>query len=126
MSSSASRIRSRSSRVRSAGDVVGGIIESTSKQKSKGVVGTVVGVVIALFGASGVFGQLQDALNTIWGVKAKPGLGIMGFLKARFVSFGMVGGVCFLLLVSHDGVLGDHWVQQKSEFGAAGRRGDLR
>lgn len=84
----------------SAGDVVGGIIESTSKEKSKGVVGTVVGVAIALFGASGVFGQLQDALNTIWGVKPKPGLGIMGFLKARFVSFGMVGGVCFLLLVS--------------------------
>lgn len=84
----------------SAGDVVGGIIESNAKQPGKGVVGTVVGVVLALFGASGVFGQLQDALNTIWGVKPKPGLGIMGFLKVRFISFGMVGGVCFLLLVS--------------------------
>ncbi|HMG06011.1 MAG TPA: YihY/virulence factor BrkB family protein, partial [Chthoniobacterales bacterium] len=40
------------------------------------------------------------SLNTIWGVKAKPGLGIWGFLRARFVSFGMLGGVFFLLLVS--------------------------
>ena len=45
-------------------------------------------------------GQLQDALNTIWGVKAKPGGGIWGFLRSRFLSFAMVGGVCFLLLVS--------------------------
>src|SRR5205823_7728990 len=61
---------------------------------------TVIGVVLALFGASGVFGQLQDALNTVWGVKAKPGGGIWGFLRSRFLSFAMVGGVCFLLLVS--------------------------
>ena len=84
----------------SAADVVGQIIDSVSKQKSKGIIGTVIAVVVALFGASGVFGQLQDALNTIWGVKAKPGQGISGYLKARFVSFGMVGGVCFMLLVS--------------------------
>ena len=84
----------------SAGQVVSDIIETNSKQKKSGIIGTVVAIVIALFGASGVFGQLQDALNTIWGVKAKPGLGIMGFVKARFLSFGMVGGVCFLLLAS--------------------------
>ncbi len=84
----------------SAGDVVDQIVDSTSKQKKSGIIGTVVAVVVALFGASGVFGQLQDSLNTIWGVKAKPGLGISGYLKARFVSFAMVGGVCFMLLVS--------------------------
>jgi membrane protein len=61
---------------------------------------TVMGIILAFFGASGVFGQLQDALNTIWGVKAKPGRGIWGFLRARFLSFTMVAGVCFLLLVS--------------------------
>jgi hypothetical protein len=38
----------------------------------------VIGVALALFGASGVFGQLQDALNTIWGIKPKPGSGIWG------------------------------------------------
>ena len=84
----------------SAGDVVDQIIDATSKQKKSGIIGTVIAVVVALFGASGVFGQLQDSLNTIWGVKAKPGLGIGGYLKARFVSFAMVGGVCFMLLVS--------------------------
>ena len=84
----------------SAGDVVDQIITSTAKNKKSGIIGTVVAVVIALFGASGVFGQLQDSLNTIWGVKAKPGQGIMGYVKARFISFGMVGGVCFMLLVS--------------------------
>ena len=61
---------------------------------------TIIGIALALFGASGVFGQLQDALNTIWGIKAKPGRGIWGFLRARFVSFAMVAGICFLLLVS--------------------------
>jgi membrane protein len=84
----------------SSADVVGDIVETTAKKKQNGVLATIAGVVIALFGASGVFGQLQDSLNTIWGVKAKPGLGIMGYLQARFISFAMVGGVCFMLLVS--------------------------
>ncbi len=85
---------------KSSGDVVGDIVKNNADKPKSGVIGTVIGVVVALFAASGVFGQLQDSLNTIWGVKAKPGLGIMGYLKARFVSFAMVGGVCFLLLVS--------------------------
>jgi membrane protein len=69
-------------------------------QPNKSILATIIGVLLALFGASGVFGQLQDALNTVWGVKAKPGGGIWGFLRSRFLSFAMVGGVCFLLLVS--------------------------
>src|SRR5204862_1793232 len=69
-------------------------------QPGKSTLATIIGIALALFGASGVFGQLQDALNTIWGVKAKPGLGILGFLRTRFLSFAMVAGVCFLLLVS--------------------------
>jgi membrane protein len=84
---------------KSAVDVVQNIAQ-TAAQPSKGLLATIIGVLLALFGASGVFGQLQDALNTIWGVKAKPGLGIWGFLRLRFLSFAMVGGVCFLLLVS--------------------------
>jgi membrane protein len=64
------------------------------------LIATIIGVALALFGASGVFGQLQDALNTIWGVKAKPSRDIWGFLRVRFLSFAMVGGICFLLLVS--------------------------
>jgi membrane protein len=75
-------------------------IAKTAAEPGKSAIATLIGVALALFGASGVFGQLQDALNTIWGVKAKPNQGIWGFLRARFVSFAMVGGVCFLLLVS--------------------------
>ena len=80
-------------------EVIKNIANNAAKPAS-GIVSTVVGVVIALFGASGVFGQLQDALNTVWSVKPKPGGGIWGFIRARFLSFAMVGGVCFLLLVS--------------------------
>src|SRR5437764_11924282 len=75
-------------------------IAQKAAQPGKSTLATIVGVALALFGASGVFGQLQDALNTIWGVKAKPGRGIWGFLRSRFLSFGMVAGVCFLLLAS--------------------------
>jgi membrane protein len=75
-------------------------IANNSAQRAPGILATGFGIVIALFGASGIFGQLQDALNTIWRVKPKPGQGIWGFLRARFLSFAMVAGVCFLLLVS--------------------------
>src|SRR5213080_5001844 len=84
---------------KSAVEMVRNIAQKAS-QPNKGVLATVIGVLLALFGASGVFGQLQDALNTIWGVKTKPGVGIMGFIRSRFLSFAMVAGVCFLLLVS--------------------------
>ena len=79
--------------------VIQEIATSAAKPKAA-ILATVIGILIALFGASGMFGQLQDALNTIWRVKPKPGKGIWGFVRARFLSFAMVGGVCFLLLVS--------------------------
>ena len=83
----------------SAIDVVENIAQKAS-HPNKGLLATIIGILLALFGASGVFGQLQNALNTIWGVKAKPGAGIGGFIRSRFLSFAMVAGVCFLLLVS--------------------------
>jgi membrane protein len=83
----------------SAVQVVQSIAEKAS-EPGKSTIATIIGVALAIFGASCVFGQLQDALNTIWGVKAKPGGGIWGFLRSRFLSFAMVAGVCFLLLVS--------------------------
>jgi membrane protein len=61
---------------------------------------SLAGVALLLVGAGGFFGQLQDALNTVWGVKPKPGRGWLGILKDRFLSFSMVLGVGFLLLVS--------------------------
>jgi len=78
------------------------VVQNIARQSSqgKGPIAMIVGIALALFGASGVFGQLQDALNTIWEVKPKPGGGILGFIRTRFLSFALVAGVCFLLLVS--------------------------
>jgi membrane protein len=75
-------------------------IAANASKPHAGFIATAIGIALALSGASGVFGQLQDALNTIWSVKPKPGGGIKGFIRTRFLSFAMVGGVCFLLLAS--------------------------
>lgn len=75
------------------------MVKSAAKPKS-GTIATVVGIVTLLFGAAGVFGQLKDALNTIWNVEPEKKGGILIMLKARFLSFAMVFGTGFLLLVS--------------------------
>lgn len=66
----------------------------------KTALGGAIGIALALFGATGVFGQLQNALNVIWGVKAKPHAGVWGFIRTRFLSFALLAGIAFLLLVS--------------------------
>ena len=70
-----------------------------SRQESEGIIATVVGFVTLIVGATGTFIELQDSLNTIWGVQPKPGRGIMGMLRDRLLSFAMVVGVGFLMLV---------------------------
>jgi membrane protein len=62
--------------------------------------GSIVSIVVLLLGASGVFGELQDALNAIWEVEPRPGRGIWGLIKDRVFSFSLVLSVAFLLLVS--------------------------
>jgi membrane protein len=79
---------------------VQGIIQSARSQPKAGIISSVIGIVALLFGAGGVVGQLQTSLNTIWGVTTKPGQGIWGFVRQRFISFAMVLGIGFLLLVS--------------------------
>ena len=64
------------------------------------LVATGLGAITLLFGLWGVFGELQDALNTIWGVTTRPWRGVIGAMKERFWSFTMVVGIGFLLLVS--------------------------
>ena len=71
-----------------------------AKSPSSGIAGSILGVVVLLLGASGVFVELQGALNTIWEVKPKPGRGVAGILRDRFFSFAMVLAVAFLLMVS--------------------------
>lgn len=60
---------------------------------------TTIGIIILLVGASGVFSEIQDSLNMIWGIKAKPKRGFIKFIKNRVMSFSMIGSVGFLLLV---------------------------
>ncbi len=61
---------------------------------------SLLGGVVLLVAAGGVFGQLKDALDTIWKTKSRPGGGVMKFFKDRFLSFAMVLGIGFLLLIS--------------------------
>ena len=72
----------------------------SSQKKGTGLITALVGLVALLFGAAGVFGQLQDSLNTIWEVKPRPNAGIWTIVRNRFLSFSMVLGIGFLLLVS--------------------------
>ena len=61
---------------------------------------TLAGVATMLFAATGAFTELKDALDTIWEVQPKPGLGIVTLIKQRFLSFAMVLVIGFLMLVS--------------------------
>jgi membrane protein len=75
------------------------MVEGAAKPRS-GLLATVVGLGILLFGATGVFGELQSSMNAIWDVPPRPGAGVVDFLRRRFVSLSMVFGVAFLLMVS--------------------------
>ena len=59
-----------------------------------------LGVVLLLIGATTVFGELQDDLDRIWHAPAREGSGLWNLLRARILSFGMILGIAFLLLVS--------------------------
>jgi membrane protein len=74
-----------------------GLVASANKPTA-GIVSTVIGIVTLLLGATGVFGQLQDALNTVWEVEPKPGRGIRAMVLDRGLTFLMVLGVAVVLL----------------------------
>ncbi len=78
---------------------ISGMLQAAEKPH-EGMIASVLAVVTLLFGATGVFVQLQDALNTIWEVKPKPGRGVMGFVRQRVLSLALVFAIGFLLLVS--------------------------
>ncbi len=63
-------------------------------------VAAVVGVITLLIGATTVFAEIQDSVNMIWGLKRKPSAGWKVLVKTRLLSFGVIGSLGFLLLVS--------------------------
>lgn len=82
------------------GRAIQAMIES-SRKPAAGIIGSVVGVLTLAIGASGVFAELQDSLNTIWKVQPKTkGSGVMKMIRDRFLSFTMVLTIGFLLLIS--------------------------
>jgi len=81
------------------GDAIQALISAANRPKT-GAWATVIAVVTLFVGATGVFVQLQDALNSIWGVRRAPGRGLRNFIKDRLLSFALIVGIGFLLLVS--------------------------
>jgi membrane protein len=65
-----------------------------------GLAAAVISIITLILGATGMFGQLQDAMNTIWGVAPKPRRILTDLLRTRLLSFSMMLAICFLLLVS--------------------------
>ncbi len=71
-----------------------------ASDKTAGIVATVFSIVLLVLGSVGVFVELQESLNIIWGIEPKPGRGVWGFIKTRLVSFSMVAATGFLLMIS--------------------------
>jgi membrane protein len=84
---------------RSGAEVIETAIQNAN-QPATGSIASIISIGALLFGAIGVFAQLQDALNTIWEVQPKPGRPVKGFVRRNVLSFTMVLGIGFLLLVS--------------------------
>lgn len=66
----------------------------------KGKVAAIIGVITLLVGATTIFAEIQDSVNTIWGLKVKPNAGWFKLVITRLVSFGVIASLGFLLLVS--------------------------
>lgn len=75
------------------------VIKNVKLSKDNGFA-TTLSIIVLIIGASGVFVEIQDSINFIWGIKPKPKRGLIKFLYNRLMSFSMIGAVGFLLLAS--------------------------
>src|SRR5215210_3954162 len=75
------------------------VIKNASLSNKGGVAAT-IGVITLLIGATSVFGEIQDSMNGIWGLKPRPKTGWLQLIKNRLLSFGVIGSLGFILLVS--------------------------
>lgn len=84
-----------------ASKAIEAVLISAGSKPAEGVLSTLIGVAVLLVGATTVFGELQDALDRIWRapVRDRSG-GLLGLLRTRLLSFGMILGIAFLLMVS--------------------------
>lgn len=70
------------------------------EQSQESSSGAIFGIVILIIGATGVFTEIQDSINYIWSIKAKPKRGYLRLLFNRFISFSLIIGFGFILMVS--------------------------
>lgn len=82
-----------------SGKAIEAMLQSAHKP-APGLIASIIGVITLLLGAAGVFTEIEDALNTIWDTESATKPGIWNLVKSRFMSFGMVLIIGFLLLVS--------------------------
>jgi membrane protein len=82
-----------------SGDAIREVGRNASNEEG-GLLATITGFILLLIGAGAVVGQLQTSLNTLWGVKARTDRGWWAIIRARFLSYAMLLGIGFLLLVS--------------------------
>lgn len=79
--------------------IVEGLITSASEAENS-VLATVISSVLLVFGASGLFSQLQRTLNMVWGLRPAPETGVLNTIRKRALAFGMVLVVGLLMLLS--------------------------
>jgi membrane protein len=70
------------------------------QKADKSVTGAIVGFIVLVIGATGVFTEIQSSINYIWSIRAKPKKGWLKFLKNRLLSFSLVVSISFILLVA--------------------------
>jgi membrane protein len=81
------------------GEAIQALVSAAHKPKTS-TWATMIAVITLFIGATGVFVQLQDALNSVWGVRREAGRGVRHFIRDRLLSFALIVGIGFLLLVS--------------------------
>jgi len=82
-----------------AADQIISIINNLQEQNAAAKFG-IIGLVSLFFGATGVFLEIQDSINYIWGIRAKPKKGWLRLITNRLLSFSLIIGIGFLLVVS--------------------------
>ena len=64
------------------------------------ITATIISAAVLIFSATTIFGELQDSINSIWGLRKKESAGIMAMVKTRLLSFGLIASLGFILMVS--------------------------
>jgi membrane protein len=83
----------------SSAEQIQAMIQNLALSKNS-TLAAIIGIGTLLFGATSVFAEIQDSINTIWGLRHKKKSGFWLFLKSRLLSFGVIGSLGFILLVA--------------------------